>query len=193
MAFKAKLMPFQAMVAHWLKHMGLIEDFRVEEIAKGSNRWQAKVVTRPGASEVLLPDVGFGVSQVLPVVTLLLYVPEGSTVILEQPEIHLHPLAQAGLADVLIYAATQRRVQVLLESHSEHLLLRLQRRIAEQKLPSDEVALYFCHAPIGKARLSPLVVDLLGRIENWPDNFMGDAFGETASAERARLRRVAAE
>jgi predicted ATPase len=53
---------------------------------------------------------------VLPVVTLLQYVPEGSTVILEQPEIHLHPLAQAGLADVLIQAATHRRVQVILEA-----------------------------------------------------------------------------
>jgi predicted ATPase len=193
LAHRSKLMPFQAMVAHWLKHMGLIEQFRVEEIAKGSNRWQAKVVTRPGASEVLLPDVGFGVSQVLPVVTLLLYVPEGSTVILEQPEIHLHPLAQAALADVIIYAATHRRVQVLLESHSEHLLLRLQRRIAEGKISSKAVALYFCDAPSGAARLSTLIVDLLGRIENWPDHFMGDAFGETADAERARLQRVAAE
>lgn len=193
LAHKAKLMPFQQMVAHWLKHMGLIESFGVEEIAKGSNRWQAKVVTRPGSSEVLLPDVGFGVSQVLPVVTLLLYVPEGSTVILEQPEIHLHPLAQAGLADVIIHAATHRRVQVVLESHSEHLLLRLQRRIAEEVVPSNGVALYFCDASAGSARLSPLGVDLLGRIENWPDRFMGDAFGETASAERARLRRVAAE
>lgn len=193
LAPKTKLMPFQAMVAYWLKHMGLIEQFRVEEIAKGSNRWQAKVVTRPGAAEVLLPDVGFGVSQVLPVVTLLLYVPEGSTVILEQPEIHLHPLAQAGLADVIIFAAQRRRVQVVLESHSEHLLLRLQRRIAEKTVASTEVALYFCDAQGGNARLSPLVVDLLGRIENWPDCFMGDAFGETANAERARLKRIAAE
>ena len=193
LAFKTKLMPFQAMVAHWLKHMGLIEDFRVEEIAKGSNRWQAKVVTRPGAAEVLLPDVGFGVSQVLPVVTLLLYVPEGATVILEQPEIHLHPLAQAALADVMIHAARHRHVQVLLESHSEHLLLRLQRRIAEEVLPAQDVALYFCDAPAGTAHLSPLIVDLLGRIENWPDRFMGDAFAETAQAERARLNRMAAE
>src|SRR5690606_11500088 len=53
--------------------------------------------TRKGASEVLLTDVGFGISQVLPVITLLQYVPNGSSVILEQPEIHLHPLAQAAL------------------------------------------------------------------------------------------------
>jgi predicted ATPase len=70
---------------------------------------QAKVTVRKGGPEALLTDVGFGVSQVLPVVTLLQYVPEGATVILEQPEIHLHPLAQANLADVLINAAIHRK------------------------------------------------------------------------------------
>ena len=185
-------MPFQAMIAYWLKEMGLIESFEVAEIAPGSNRWQARVRTRPGASEVLLTDVGFGVSQVLPVITLLQYVPEGSTVVLEQPEIHLHPLAQAALADVIIQAATHRKVQVILESHSEHLLLRLQRRIAERAVAADEVKLHFCDAPRGVSTLTPLEVDLFGKIRNWPEKFMGDAFGETAKAELARLDRMLA-
>ena len=175
--------PFQEMIAYWLQEMGLIESFNVVEIAAGSNRWQARVKTKTGATEVLLTDVGFGVSQVLPVVTLLQYVPEGATVILEQPEIHLHPLAQAALADVIIQAATHRRVQVILESHSEHLLLRLQRRIAEEAISADDVNLYFCDAPGGVSSLTPLEVDLYGSIRNWPDRFMGDAFGEVAAAE----------
>ena len=54
------------------------------------------------SAEALITDVGFGVSQILPVLVLCYYVPEGSTIILEQPEIHLHPSVQAGLADVLI-------------------------------------------------------------------------------------------
>ena len=190
---KTRLLPFQPMVAHWLKQLGLIQSFKVEEIAPGSNRWQAKVVTRPGGSEVLLTDVGFGVSQVLPVITLLLFVPEGSTVILEQPEIHLHPLAQAGLADVIIHAATHRRVQVILESHSEHLLLRLQRRIAEETVSANDVRLFFCDSVGGGSKVTPLRLDLLGQIDNWPEHFMGDAFGEVAQAERARLRRQATE
>jgi predicted ATPase len=189
---KAKKLPFQEMIAHWLREMGLIQAFQVAEIAEGSNRWQAKVITRRGGSEVLLTDVGFGVSQVLPVITLLQYVPEGSTVILEQPEIHLHPLAQAGLADVIINAASHRRVQVIVESHSEHLLLRLQRRIAEEAIPAGEVKLYFCDAPSGVSTLLPLEVDLFGNVRNWPDKFMGDAFGETAQAELARLKRMKA-
>jgi predicted ATPase len=189
---KGRRMPFQEMIAHWLREMGLIDSFRVVEIAPESNRWQARVKTRAGASEVLLTDVGFGVSQVLPVVTLLQYVPEGSTVILEQPEIHLHPLAQAALADVIIQAALHRKVQVVLESHSEHLLLRLQRRIAEEAIDSARVKLYFCDAPSGESLLTPLEVDLFGNIRNWPDKFMGDQFTETAQAELARLKRMQA-
>lgn len=181
--------PFQEIIAHWLKELGLIERFEVKEIAPGSNRWQAWVQTKKMSKAVLLTDVGFGVSQVLPVITLLQFVPEGSTVILEQPEIHLHPLAQAGLADVIIQAATHRKVQVILESHSEHLLLRLQRRIAEKRLPADDVKLYFCDIPRNCSVLTPLELDLFGRIENWPDRFMGDAFSETAEAEIARLNR----
>ena len=184
----ARHLSFQEMIAYWLRKMGMIDSFRVEEIADGSNLWRAYVRTRPGASEVQLTDVGFGVSQVLPVITLLQYVPEGSTVVLEQPEIHLHPLAQAALADVIIQAATHRKVQVILESHSEHLLLRLQRRIAEQDVSADNVKLYFCDAPRGISTLTPLDLDLFGNIRNWPDKFMGDAFGETAEAELARLK-----
>jgi predicted ATPase len=187
--YKAQHKSFQEMIAYWLREMGLIEEFRVEEIGSNSNRWQARVRTRKSATEVLLTDVGFGISQVLPVVTLLQYVPEGATVVLEQPEIHLHPLAQAALADVIIQAATHRRVQILLESHSEHLLLRLQRRIAEQAISSDDVRLYFCDAPKGESTITKLEVDLLGNILNWPDKFMGDAFNEAAQAEVARLRR----
>jgi predicted ATPase len=189
---KAKHKSFQEMVAYLLKEMGLIEEFSVEEIAPNSNRWQARVRTRKNASEVLLTDVGFGISQVLPVVTLLQYVPEGATVILEQPEIHLHPLAQAALADVIIQAATHRRVQVLLESHSEHLLLRLQRRIAEEVVSNDDVLLYFCDASKGESTITKLDVDLFGNIRNWPDKFMGDAFNEAAQAELARLKRMKA-
>ena len=189
--YKSRLRPFQEIIAYWLKEMGMISDFHVDEIAPGSNRWQAWVTTHKGGFEALITDVGFGVSQILPVVTLLQYVPKGSTVILEQPEINLHPLAQAGLADIIINAATHRNLQIILESHSEHLLLRLQRRIAEEAMSAKDVRLYFCNAAAGRSTLEPLGLDLFGCIANWPTKFMGDAFGETAKAEIARLKRRA--
>ena len=184
--------PLQEVVAYWLQHLELIDSFKVEEVVPGSNRWMAKLCVSKGSPLVPLTDVGTGVSQVLPVITLLQYVPEGSTVLLEQPEIHLHPLAQAGLADVIINAALHRNVQVVLESHSEHLLLRLQRRIAEESIMSDQVRLYFATSEKGASRLEPLRLDQYGNIANWPHKFMGDAFTETAEAELARLHRMKA-
>ena len=181
--------PFAEIIAYRLRQLKLIRDFRIVEIAEGSNRWQAKVQTEPGGTEVLLTDVGFGVSQVLPVITLLHLVPKGSTVILEQPEIHLHPASQAELADVIIEVSEHRNVQVIIESHSEHLLLRLQRRVAEETLSANDTRLYFCDQRRGKPQLESLDLNMYGQILNWPSEFMGDAFAETAAAELARIKR----
>lgn len=189
LAPKTRRRPFQEMIAYWLQRMGLVHSFAVKEIAEGSGLYQAKVRITKDSPEVLLTEVGTGVAQVLPVLTLLYYVEENSTVILEQPEIHLHPLAQAALADVILSVAEHRNVQIIVESHSEHLLLRLQRRVAEGETSPDEVKLYFCDPGVGQSELIPLKLDLFGTIENWPKNFFGDAFGETAKAQLARLKR----
>lgn len=178
-------------VATWLKRLGLITEFGVEAVAEGSQIFAVKVRKLAGGPESLITDVGFGVSQILPVVVLCFYVPEGSTVILEQPEIHLHPAVQANLADVLIDAHRKRRVQIIVESHSEHLLRRLQRRIAEQELNKDDVALYFCEPGLKGSTLTPLHLDLLGKILNWPPDFFGDQFAELAATQEARLKRTA--
>ena len=176
-------------VAHWLKKLELIHDFRVEPLADGSPVFEVRVRKSPRAPEVLITDVGFGVSQILPVLVLCFYVPEGSTIILEQPEIHLHPAIQSGLADVLIDAWRTRKVQILLESHSEHLLHRLQRRIADETTSEEEIGLFFCSADGSSSNLTPLELDPYGNIANWPKDFFGDQFGEIAAMSDAALRR----
>jgi predicted ATPase len=174
---------------YWLKELGLIHDFSVRAIAEESNQYQVKVQKAPDSAEVLITDVGFGVSQILPVLVLCYYVPEHSTVLLEHPEIHLHPSAQSGLADVFIDVIRNRHLQIIVESHSEHLLRRFQRRIAEEKLASDEAAFYFCEMRAGGSSLTPLELDLIGQISNWPRDFFGDEFGEMAEITKARLKR----
>jgi predicted ATPase len=176
-------------VAWWLAELGLIHSFSVEAITEGGNLYQVWVQKTPEAARVLITDVGFGVSQILPVLALCYYAPEGSTLILEQPEIHLHPAVQAGLADVFVDAIRTRKVQILLESHSEHLLRRLQRRIAEEGLSADDAALYFCYLENGESRARALDIDLFGNITNWPDGFFGDEFGEMAAMSEAIIRR----
>lgn len=177
-------------VASWLKDLNLIHSFCVEPIGKdGGNIYRVKVRRNPNSPDVLITDVGFGVSQILPVIVLCYYAPEGSIIILEQPEIHLHPAAQAGLADVFIDAVKTRNIQIIFESHSEHLLKRLQRRIADQTITIDETALYFCESNNGESKLTSLDLDLFGNIENWPKDFFGDQFGEIAETAKAAIAR----
>jgi predicted ATPase len=181
-------------VAFWLKEMGLINDFRVEEISKGTNLYRVYVRRGPGATEVLITDVGFGVSQVLPVLVLSYYAPEGSTILLEQPEIHLHPSVQSRLADVFIDAMNVRKIQFIIESHSEHLLRRFQRRIAEgDTIQNEQTALYFCDVDKAGSTLKPLDIDLYGNIRNWPKDFFGDEFGEMAATTKAAMARKSQE
>jgi predicted ATPase len=176
-------------VAEWLKSLGLIEAFTLKQIAENRKDYEVRVRRSSTASEVLITDVGFGVSQILPVLVLCYYVPRGSTIILEQPEIHLHPSVQAGLADVFIDAIQTRGVQIILESHSEHLLRRLQRRIAEEVLPHDQAALYVVATENGESNIESLEVDPCGNITNWPPGFFGDEMSDLVAMAEAEMQR----
>ena len=189
LGYRKRRWTFQEMIAYWLRNLGLIHEFRLEEIARGTNLYRAIVKTTRSSTPTALTDVGFGVSQVLPALVLLYYVPEGSTVLMEQPEIHLHPAVQAGLADVMLNVAEARDLQIVVESHSEHLMRRLQRRVAEEEASSEDVKLYFVSTDRGRARANDLALNEWGEIENWPDNFFGDELGEIAAIAEASFRR----
>jgi predicted ATPase len=176
-------------VLDWLREMKLIDSFRLEPIAEDRKIYEFRVRTTKTGPEVLITDVGFGVSQLLPVLVLCYYVEEGSTIILEQPEIHLHPSVQASLADVLIDVVNERGLQIIVESHSEHLLRRLQRRVAEEKIASNETALYFCRLEDGESRIEKLDIDSCGNIRNWPRDFFGDELGDLAAMTEAAMER----
>ena len=179
----------EEMVAHWLKELGLIEGFSVSEISSESSLYEVQVTTDKGSLPVNLADVGFGVSQILPVLVLVYYVPEGSIIIMEQPEIHLHPSAQSGLADVLLQVAHHRNLSIVVESHSEHLLRRFQRRVAEGEYLAPDIKLYFCDRVDGRSQLQDLHVNQFGEIQNWPQDFFGDGLGEITATRMATLQR----
>jgi hypothetical protein len=193
--YRRKSHPFQALIARWLEQMGLLDSFEVKPIAAHRKEYEVLVRTRSAKTAVTLPDVGFGVSQVLPVIVQCFYAQPHTTVLLEQPEIHLHPSVQMTLADLFIEAIQSREggqargIQLIVESHSEHFLRRLQRRVAEQVIEADQVALYFCERGKDGALLEPLKVNLLGDIENWPDDFFGDEMGEVSARMEAAAKR----
>jgi len=169
-------------VSNWLARMKVADSLEVRQQGR-SNRYEL-IVHRDGVA-CNLRDVGIGVSQVLPVLVVAHFAPPGSTIMLEEPEIHLHPLAQSVLAELFVTISQQRKLQFIVETHSEHLFRRMQTLMAKQQVSSKEAAMYFVERDGKAATLRELELDDFGRVKNWPAGFFGDVLGETR--EQARL------
>ena len=140
---------------------------------------------------VSIADVGFGISQTLPVIVSLLAAEPGQLVYIEQPEIHLHPRAQMAMAKILADAAN-RGVKVVAETHSSLLLLGVQSLVAEGKLSPDKVKLHwFKRRPEdGVTEVSSADLDNAGAFGDWPEDFSStemDADTRYIHAAEARL------
>lgn len=196
--FRARSLSLPMMVSKWLNRLGLLSAFAARKIGTDRKEYEVSVQTPTSDTSVLLPDVGFGVSQVLPVIVECFHAPENSTVVIEQPELHLHPRVQSELADLFIEAIKarednrDRNMQFIIESHSEHFLTRLQRRVAEGTIAPDDVAIYYCESGENGSNLRKLNISESGDIANWPDDFFGDEFEDlTARLDAAMQRELA--
>lgn len=157
-----------------LQHMGLtggIEADRVNDTQVELRVEQQPVGSDSNGQMINVADVGIGVSQVLPVLVACLVADEGQLVYIEQPEIHLHPRAQTRLADALVEAAN-RGVRVVVETHSQLLLLALQTRIAEDEIDPEDVMLHwFERRDDGVTEVNSRAPDDKGAFGDWPEDF----------------------
>jgi predicted ATPase len=132
--------PLQEAVSFWLRHLKLAGgSVSIEDVAKGASLFQVNLGRVGPSTESNLADVGYGISQILPVIVQGLLMPPGAIYIVQQPEIHLHPDAQAGLTDFFLFLSS-KGVRTIVETHSEYFLIRLRRRLSEG-------ALRFAQAP----------------------------------------------
>lgn len=142
--------------------------------------------------QVTIADVGFGVSQLLPIVVMGLRAPINSLLLFEQPEIHLHPRLQANLADFFITLALLNK-RLVIETHSQFFINRLRRRIAEDNtdILRNRVNILFTRPPQNGngATVEPLRIDEYGIIENWPEDFLPEPADEAAAILRAGLEK----
>jgi len=172
---------------YWLKAMNLADGLSIRALGS-SARYELMIEGDGQASN--LKDVGVGVSQVIPVIVAALFAKPGHIVMVEEPESHLHPLAQSKLAELLAQVSKERNVQFIVETHSEHLFRRMQTLIAKRQITTSEAAMYFVERDGKGARMRPLELDDLGRVKNWPEGFFGDALGETREQTALAIRRA---
>ena len=172
-----------------------------EPQAVGSARKRLRLVDTSGGSHQP-QDVGVGISQVLPVVVAA-QDGSASVVCVEQPELHVHPAVQVGLGDLFIDGALNKGLSFLIETHSEHLVMRLQRRLREAatgELPEGTTQLdpalisflYLGRDGEGKVTVTPIGLTPEGKFDTaWPDGFFPERTAEILPA-RAREQLQAA-
>lgn len=156
-----------------LADLGLASSIETHRI--NDTRLEVRVSRHSGCSDsdsVNIADVGFGVSQALPVLVALLAAKEKQVVYIEQPELHLHPRAQHRLARI-IARAIAAGVRVVIETHSSILLRGIQTLVANRTLDRGRVALYwFRQDPkSGRSVVSQAKLDAQGAFGDWPADF----------------------
>ena len=159
-----------------LQHLGLTWKVEAKRVDGASVELRVGRMPRPvvgGARDLVnIADVGFGVSQTLPILVALIEAKRGQLVYIEQPEIHLHPRAQVAMASLLADAA-KRGVVLVVETHSSSLLLAIQTLVAEGSLPHDLVKLHWFtrDEKSGATKIDGADLDEAGRFGDWPEDF----------------------
>lgn len=173
-------------LADWLDYLGVASDVSVSE--KGSLGYELKVRTQTDKFHRDLTNVGVGVSQILPVLITVLLAAPSATILLEQPELHLHPSVQSRLGDFFLAASRQGK-QVVVETHSEHIIERLRLRIAQEA--SDTISLsssiYFFDNSANAARR--VEISKYGAIIDWPDGFFDESSDQTSRILEASMKK----
>ncbi|MFN0147595.1 MAG: AAA family ATPase [Dehalococcoidia bacterium] len=129
------------------------------------------IVTIAKAKRNLI-DVGYGVSQVLPIIVELITAAPNSTFLIQQPEVHLHPRAQAALASLFARLAKERDIQIIVETHSDHFIDRVRMDVRDGKaLSPDEVSLLYFELQKGASKIYPIRFDELGNVLDAPSTY----------------------
>jgi hypothetical protein len=138
-----------------------------------------------------LMDVGYGLAQLIPILVEVFYQKSlkgevnQTITLVEQPELHLHPAAQAALSDLFLSASDKNR-KYIVETHSENLILRLRRRIVEDPSIKGKVALYYIEKQKeGNSKVVELDIDEKGDIKNWPKGLLSEDFYELLEIKKA--------
>lgn len=173
-------------VREWLQKAGIASDLSVSWL---TDRHYEIVVTNPVTGETEnIADVGQGTSQVVPVIVAGGGLEPDETFIVEEPEIHLHPRAQAALGDFFAYL-TNRGVQSLVETHSEYLILRVQQQIAGGDLSPEDVIFYYVGSTPGGKAITPLLLDSTAAFrDQLPGGFFPQRVEEARKLVAARGR-----
>ena len=161
-------------VSKWMNDNMEGQELAFKQTAPGT---YALIVIRDGA-EVNIADVGYGLGQVLPIITQSFMAKGGDVVVIEQPVLHLHPAAHANVAYRLAESAKTTGRKYLIETHSENFLLGLRKLVSDPQsdFNVDDVIIYYVNHDGEAAYLEPITVDENGELSSWPTGVFSESF-----------------
>jgi predicted ATPase len=174
-------------VNKWTARLQIVDNVQTRDLGRLGIQIS---VRRGGVGPVDLTGVGVGVSQLLPVIVTCLLAEPGALILLEQPELHLHPALQQRLADFLLGCARSGR-QLIVETHSEYLVSRLRRRVAEDNTGElvEALAVFFVEQANDESTFRRVAVNEFGGVEDWPVGFFDQAATESRKILEAGLEK----
>ena len=168
-------------VREWLKNFEISLDFDLEELmgkSGGSNIYKMMLSDPNTKTEVSLADVGFGASQILPIIVEGFNAPKNALLMIEQPEIHLHPRAQGTMGDLLVDIANFNEKKLIVETHCDLLIRRVCKNILQGNIDHTNVVIYYFEPTESGTEIKTITINKNGQFENFPDGFFEESFEE---------------
>ncbi|MDQ6531064.1 AAA family ATPase [Flavobacterium sp. LHD-85] len=163
------------------------------KVVKNEPYYEVKIVKDNfgSESEVNIVDVGQGMSQALPIIVKAYMKSNPSLVIIEQPELHLHPAAHGNLGELLVTSIKESKNRFLIETHSENFILRLRRMVAEKRLDVNDLVIYSVEYDLEDncSFLKRINVDENGEVDYWPKDIFKESFEEVKALRKAQTER----
>ena len=152
-----------------LKSLNLLYEIKSKRTEGG--KYDLLIKTKKEGIFTSLYDVGFGISQFLPIVVSDLQLPKNSTLFVAQPEIHLHPSIQSSFGDYLVKQIKTQDKKYVIETHSEYLINKIRLAIVKGEIKEDEVKVIFVDNQANEAKIHKITFNKQGQILNAPENF----------------------
>jgi predicted ATPase len=171
--------PLLDIVNTWMSdRFETLSKLKIEDVDKSGHIVSLTAVDHHSKTPVNIAAMGEGVSQIVPIVARVIASGSRVCLLIEQPEIHLHPCLQADLADLFVKIIEKSKRQIIIETHSEHMLLRLRTHIAKGDIAPESVSILYVEKLKGESKVRQLEVNGNGHFEDWPKGFFDQAYQE---------------
>jgi energy-coupling factor transporter ATP-binding protein EcfA2 len=149
---------------------GLFQSIKVRKLGRSAGD-PFQLVVKVGGRAANLVDVGYGVSQALPVVIETVLAPAESMLLLQQPEVHLHPRAQAALGSFFAQIVSKASKTLVIETHSDYIIDRVRQEVAAGNISRDDVGILFFARTESETDVWEIAVDEHGNVDGAPPNY----------------------